>query len=228
MEFGLVRSGRAPVERGADVAQMGGPGDAASRSRRSRPFVREPTHEVRRVPPGDPGLLATLGELASHIGARRIQQLVSRRLPIGIGSDEGLGNQPRQCVDDVLWAHVGVAGDGLGVIKGERSHKDRQAAQHCLILRGGQVMAPVQRRAQCPVARHRRAPSLPQKFEPAIEQRGCPFQAVDTDAPSRQLQGEGDTVDFRQMSPMTWASRSFKGRRRPPANALSMNREAAA
>ena len=57
-------------------------------------------------------------------------------------------------------------------------------------------MAPVQRRVQGPVARHRRAPSLPQKLEPTIEQRGCSLQAVDADAPGRQLQGECDAVDF--------------------------------
>ena len=118
---------------------------------------------------GGAAVFAAAAQLLQRVGARRFQQAVVRQVAADIGDDEGLCHQVGELVGDVRGR--GITGDRDRRIEQEFSREDAEVPQGPGFLLRKQVIAPVEGRAQRPVARERRSPAPGEELEPVIQER---------------------------------------------------------
>jgi hypothetical protein len=111
------------------------------------------------MPQPTPLELGTLYQSLDGVLANRLEQTKTRRACNLLTDDQRLVHQPPEQVHDgVVGIDEGVlAADRLGCLQGPPARKDRQTSIHHLLGRRQEVVAPVERRSQGPLASGSRA-----------------------------------------------------------------------
>ena len=167
-------------------------------------------------------IFAVLGELLQRIGAYRLQQPPPRRCRIDSFAKR-LGDEAVELLDDrrIGPAH---ATDGLGGLESQSRREDGQVTQQALLFRRQQLVAPVERGTQGPVARDRGPAPAGQQRE-AIAQPGGHLLGADKGGAGRgELDGERDAVEVPDISAIDGRS-SGRGEK-PESSALARVRTA--
>jgi hypothetical protein len=145
---GVAGSGEGPVQGGPHVVDTPGIegqplGGGARRGLALGPLEQVPI--VLGVAPRHLVELAALGELLERVGARRLEQPVSRDRAPALDDHERLPGQVGHGVHDSRAREVGVRRDGTGRIQQEATREDGEPMEDGTLGRRQQLVAPVER-----------------------------------------------------------------------------------
>lgn len=184
--LGLARLREGPLQRLVQVAVLGvQPYVPVELGRPEVPLPRLPREVaiVVPVPPPPDRLLPGLGEPLPAVLPDRVEQPVPcLAIPL-LPDQHGLLHQPGDQVDDLGLADAVAGADLLGRLQGEAVAEHAGTLPEQPLLRGAQVVAPVDQRAQRPLAGRRGARSRGEQPEAVVQ----PLQQL--------LNGEGAQPD---------------------------------
>jgi len=112
-----------------------------------------------------------------------------------IRSDERLGDETRDTVDDSGRGDFGARGDDTRRFQAEAAGEDRQAAQHNALGLGEQLVTPVQCRLERLMPRQRRPTTPGEQTEPIVQARCEGLYTQRRAAGRRQLDRQRDAVE---------------------------------
>ena len=134
-----------------------------------RPGLLGELGEVPQVGPPRRFLLGGPGQPLLRVVADGGQQVVARAAVRLLRAQQRLFGQPGQQVEDVPAGDAAARRDPFGGGQGEAAGKDREPPEHRALVRGEQVVAPVEGRAQRLMAARRRAGPAGQYREDVVQ-----------------------------------------------------------
>ncbi len=136
-----------------------------------------------------------LGELFQRVEARGLEHPVARAGIVRIGDDQRACDELREQVGHGEFIDRLVGRDRRGGFQREAANEDGQPSQHHALLLRKQPVTPVERPAQCLLARQCRAGSTGQQFEAIIQPGIDLLDRQGTHTRSRQFERQRYAVE---------------------------------
>ena len=120
----------------------------------------------------DPLGVASFGELLTAVLRQRLQLRETQLIALRHGNDQRLVDESLDGVGDIRGIERLVGADSLGRRQIATAHEHRQPFEHALLVIEQQLVAPVDHRPQCLLARQRSARTTGEQAEPIVEPGG--------------------------------------------------------